>query len=121
MLRKLKTRLSVATRAIKSRSLYSNHSLTDTDSTDCDSIHSEPSDIYSITDSGIHSPVLFGPAPYEVVAPVSAEPVSDDEYCNTYNIYEEYGLDGTYEPFEFESTQVHVYVYYRVTCTCRYM
>lgn len=101
MLRTLKTHLSVATRAVRTRSLYSNRSLTDTDSTDCDSIHSEPSEIHFSSDSGIHSP-----APYEVVVTESVEVLSDDEYCNTYDIYEEYG---TCEPFEFESTQVHVY------------
>ena len=106
MLRKLRIGLSVATQAIRPRSLYSNRSLSDSDSTDCDSIHSEPSEIYSITDSGIHSPVLVGPAPCEVMGPVTVEVTSEDEYCSTYNIYEEYGFDGTYEPFEFERTQV---------------
>ena len=98
MLRRLKVGLAVASRVLRPSSLYSAHSSTDSELTDRDSIHSDPSHFIS-SDSGIYSPVKFGGAPYEVPRPLATHtPV---EYCSRYNIYEEYGFDSLYVPVDF--------------------
>ena len=125
MFRKLKTALlAPPTRPARPSSLYSTHSSTGSDSTDRDSVHSEPSDLYSNVDDDIYSPVTFGVAPYEVPLPLGGgggkgvtEAVYDTvEYCENYDIYEEYGFDKVYEPFDHDDIQVyvvcHVFMYH---------
>ena len=118
MFAKLRNRLAVPTRAVRPSSLYSTHSSADSDSMDHDSVHSEPSDLFSHDD--IYSPVTYGAEPYEVAVPLAQrgqngalEEATYDtvEYCNSYDIYEEYGFDELYEPIEYENTEVHTYMY----------
>ena len=113
MLKRIKNGLTVATRAIRPSSLYSNHSsVEDSDGTDRDSMHSEPTELYT-ADDDIYSPVTFGDAaPYEVPVSLtvgksaSDEALYDDIYCSRYDIYEEYGFDDLYEPIDYENTEV---------------
>ena len=113
MFKRLKAGLTVAKRAIRPSSLYSNRSSAEeSDATDRDSLHSEPSELYAAEDD-IYSPVTFGDAsPYEVPVPLtgaksaSDEALYDDVYCSRYDIYEEYGFDNLYEPIDYENTQV---------------
>ena len=110
MLNKLRVGLAVATRALRPASLYSVNS-SDSDSTDRDSVHSDPTHLLSPSEiEDIYSPVEFGPAAYE--APLSLthtlpSAVYDTvEYCSRYDIYEEYGFDELYEPVEFRGDEV---------------
>lgn len=114
MLRRLRVGLTVAGRALRPSSLYSTHSSTDSDSTDRDSIHSDPtlssSHDAAEEDDSIYSPVDFGPAPYETPVasslPATRVPQITVEYCNSYDIYEEYGFDNIYQPISY-TTEVY--------------
>ena len=111
MLRRLKSSLQVASRAIRPLSLYSHRSLTDSESTDHDSVCSEPSTIHSSFNCDIPSPVSFGPAPYEVasVGPAIVWPETEYntvEYCSDYDIFEEYGFADIFEQFNCDRPKV---------------
>ena len=105
MLRRLKSRLTVATKALRPLSLYSVRSSTNSDSTDRDSVHSDPSHILSTSndEDDIYSPVEFGAAPYEVALASRGPQTTYDavEYCSRYDIYGEYGFDSLYEPVTY--------------------
>jgi hypothetical protein len=105
MLRRLKSRLTVATKALRPLSLYSVRSSTNSDSTDRDSVHSDPSHILSTSndEDDIYSPVEFRAAPYEVALASRGPQTTYDavEYCSRYDIYGEYGFDSLYEPVTY--------------------
>lgn len=117
MFKRLKVRLTVPKRTSRPSSLYSTHSsVEDSDATDHDSVHSEPSELYTAEDDDIYSPVTFGDAqPYEVPVSIRVdsfetddENIYDDVHCSRYDIYEEYGFDNIYEPIDYENTEVYM-------------
>ena len=109
MLRRLKVGLNAATKALRPMSLYSTTSSTDSDFTDRDSVHSDPSHLPASPDPDIYSPVQFGASPYEVAlptrGPLPAATYDTVEYCSRYDIYDEYGFDTFYAPTHY-GTQV---------------